>query len=121
MLSALVDSFTQGIREDLYLVPVSIHYGRIVEGDEYKREIAGEKKERESLRGLLRVRSVLRQRYGSVYVTFAQPISLTEALGPQKERFLSRWGEPEVDKEKRRFVQKLGFRLLREVNAVAVA
>jgi len=121
MLSAIVNAFTQGVRDDLYLVPVSIHYGRVVEEEAYRREIAGEKKERESLRSLLQARSILRQRYGTVYVTFAEPISLTDALGDRKERFLTRGEEEEVAEEKRHFIQKLGFRLVREVNAVAVA
>jgi glycerol-3-phosphate O-acyltransferase len=121
MLSAVVNAFTLGVRDELYLVPVSIHYGRIVEGESYRREIVGEEKERESLRSLLRAASVLRQRYGSVYVTFADPISLNDALGANKDRFLTQAGDPEVENEKRRFIQKLGFRLLREVNGVAVA
>ena len=121
MLSAVVNAFTLGVRDELYLVPVSIHYGRIVEGESYRREIVGEEKQRESLRSLLHAASVLRQRYGTVYVTFADPISLKDALGARKDRFLTQAGEPEVETEKRRFIQKLGFRLLREVNGVAVA
>jgi glycerol-3-phosphate O-acyltransferase len=123
MLTAIVNAFCQGVREELYLVPVSIHYGRIVEEESYKRELAGEEKQRESLRSLLSARAVLRQRqrYGTVYVTFGDPISLREALGARKERFLTAAGDGQVEGEKRYFIQKLGFRLLREVNAVAVA
>ena len=50
MLSAVVDAFTQGVRRDLYLVPVSIHYGRVVEEEAYQRELDGAEKEPESLR-----------------------------------------------------------------------
>jgi glycerol-3-phosphate O-acyltransferase len=120
MLSAILNAFVQGSRDDLYLVPVSIHYGRIVEEEAYKRELTGEEKPRESLRSLLRARSILRQRYGTVYVSFAEPISLQQVLGSQKERFRVHAAEPEVQRETRYFIQKLGFRLLREVNAAAV-
>ena len=41
MLSALVDAFLDGVRRDLYFVPVSIHYGRVVEEEEYQRELGG--------------------------------------------------------------------------------
>ncbi len=119
MLSAIVDAFTKGVRRDLYLVPVSIHYGRVVEEESYQRELGGGEKKPESLSGLLQARRVLRQRHGTVYLTFAEPISLNQALGERRERFQHH--EPEVEVEKRRFVQKLGFRLLREVNNVAVA
>src|SRR5262245_3815541 len=121
MLAAIVNAFTQGVRRDLYLVPISIHYGRIPEEEAYRREVAGEEKEKESLGALLRARSVLTRRYGTVYVSFADPISLNGALGPQRERFLGGLGDPPVEEEKKRFVQRLGFRLLREVNHAAVA
>src|SRR5262245_50351548 len=80
MLSAIVDAFIDGARRDLYLVPVSIHYGRVVEEQAYSRELGGGEKEKESLSALLRARSVLRQTYGTVSVSFADPISLSEAL-----------------------------------------
>ncbi len=62
---------------------------------------------------------MLRQKYGTVYVTFAPPISLDAALGGRKERFQQE--DAATQEEKRRFIRKLGFRLLREVNDVAVA
>ena len=120
MLSAIVDAFVQGVRRDLYFVPVSIHYGRVVEEEEYQRELRGAVKAPESLMGLLRARRVLRRRHGTVYLTFAEPISLNAALGARKEGFRDS-GDAEIEEEKRKFVQKLGFRLLRTVNEVAVA
>jgi glycerol-3-phosphate O-acyltransferase len=121
MLSAIVDAFTQGVRQDLYLVPVSIHYGRIPEEEAYRREVTGEAKERESFGALLRARSVLSRRYGTAYVSYAEPISLGATLGPLRDEFAQADGAPAADDVRRRFVQRLGFRLLREVNAVAVA
>jgi glycerol-3-phosphate O-acyltransferase len=121
MLSAIVNAFISGVRRDLYFVPISIHYGRIPEEEAYRREVAGEEKERESLGALLRARSILSRSYGRAYVSFGEPISLNRALGPARERFGAGLGDPPIEEEKRRFVQRLGFRLLREVNAVAVA
>jgi glycerol-3-phosphate O-acyltransferase len=120
MLSALVDAFLDGARRDLYFVPVSIHYGRVVEEEEYQRELGGGEKEPESLAGLVRARRVLRRRHGTVDITFAEPISLNEALGASREEF-RRDDDPAASERKRRFVQKLGFRLLRGVNDVSVA
>ena len=121
MLSAIVNAFVTGVRRDLYLVPVSIHYGRVVEEESYQRELVGAEKEKETLRGLLKARALLRQKYGTVYVTFADPISLNEVLGERKEQMRLHPNDPVVEEEKRRLVRKLGFRLLREVNAVTVA
>ena len=120
MLAAIVDAFVDGVRRDLYLVPVSIHYGRIVEEEAYKEELLGGQKEKESFAALIKARRVLRQKYGTVYVTFGEPISLGEALGERKERFRN-GGDATLEDEKRYFIQKLGFRILRDVNEVAVA
>lgn len=121
MLSTIVRAFIKGVRRDLYLVPVSIHYGRIVEEESYRAEVLGQEKQRESIRGLLRARRLLGQKRGTIYVTFADPISLNEALGEKKEMMRVRAGDPVVEEEKKYFIQKLGFRILREVNRVAVA
>jgi len=153
MLSAIVNAQLGGIRRDLYLCPVSIHYGRIVEEDVYQRELSGDDKEAESIGGLLRARRFLKQKYGVAYVSFADPISLNEALGDRKERFsdkkrhlkaagsddaatdaqagedepgadgeeLARIEHEKIEEEKRRFIQKLGFRILRDVNDCSVA
>jgi glycerol-3-phosphate O-acyltransferase len=121
MLSAVVNAFGQGIRRDLYLVPVSIHYGRIPEEEVYRREVTGEAKQRESLGALLRARSILSKRFGTAYVSYGPPISLHEALDTHREAFQVEGGQPAVEEEKRRFIQRLGFRILREVNAAAVA
>jgi glycerol-3-phosphate O-acyltransferase len=121
MLSAIVNAFVQGVRRDLYFVPISIHYGRIPEEEAYTREVSGAEKEPESLGALLRARSILSRRYGTVYIAYGDPISLNGALGPQRERFQAGLGDPPVEEEKRRFIQRLGFRLLREVNQAAVS
>jgi glycerol-3-phosphate O-acyltransferase len=120
MLSGVVRAFLHGARRDLYLVPVSIHYGRIAEENAYHAELTGAPKQRESFLALLRARSVLKQRHGTVYVSFAEPMSLRETLGERLLRFSRGESQPEVEEEQRRFVQKLGFRILRQVNEVAV-
>jgi glycerol-3-phosphate O-acyltransferase len=121
MLSAVVNTYLDGVRKDLYLVPVSIHYGRILEEDAYQFELRGGKKEAESFRGLLRARRFLQQRFGTVYLSFAKPISLRDALGDRRARFSEGSGDDAIEEEKRRFVQKLGFKILRDVNDCAVA
>lgn len=122
MLTGIVNAYAVGVRRDLYLVPVSIHYGRIVEEETYQAELAGAEKEPESMKGLVQAaRRFLRQKYGSVYVSFAEPISLGDELGERKVRFGDANPPAEVEEEKRRFIQRLGFRILREVNGVAVA
>lgn len=121
MLSALVGAFGQGVRRDLYFVPISIHYGRIPEEEAYRREVTGEEKERESLGALLRARSILSRRFGTVHVGFGAPISLANALGPLRAQLEQAHGSAAAEEERRRFVQRFAFRLLRDINGAAVA
>jgi len=123
MLSALVSTFLEGLRRDLYFVPVSIHYGRIPEEEAYRREVTGAEKQRESFGALLKARSVLKRRYGTVYVSYGEPISLHDALGPLRERVQNATpaDAEAVEEEQREFVESFGDRLMREMNAVAVA
>ena len=96
MLTGIVNAYVSGVRKDLYLVPVSIHYGRIVEEEAYQAELSGAEKEPESMSGLMRARRFLKQKYGSVYVSFADPISLGDELGERKLRFQQHAGEAEA-------------------------
>jgi glycerol-3-phosphate O-acyltransferase len=119
MLGALVDAFLRGVRRDLYFVPVSISYDRLVEEEAYKKELLGAEKEKENLRALVRARSVLKTNYGGVHVDFGEPISLDRALGGLRAQLADDPDDPELEREKRRFVLKLGFRLLGEVNEIS--
>ncbi|MFT4569889.1 MAG: glycerol-3-phosphate O-acyltransferase [Hyphomicrobiaceae bacterium] len=121
MLAAITSAYCDGVRRDLYLVPVSIHYGRIVEEEAYQHELAGGEKEPESLGALMRARRFLKQKFGTIYISFADPISLSDELGDRKQRFGESTEDPEIEEEKRRFDQKLGFRILRDVNEASVA
>src|SRR5262249_12415626 len=120
MLAAIVNAFIAGVRRDLYLVPVSIHYGRVVEAESYGRELVGADKEKGALFSLRKARTVLRQKYGTVYVTFADPVSMRAVLGDARERLRAGAGQPAIEEEKRRLTQRLGFRILRDVNAATV-
>ena len=81
MLGFEVDAFFESPQPDLLLVPIAISYEKVIEEREYERELAGGSKERESVTGLLKATGVLRSRYGRVYVTVSDPISLREYFG----------------------------------------
>lgn len=80
LLAILIQAVEEGFCEDLVFVPTSICYDRIPEEESYLKEISGGAKEEENLGQLVRVRRVLRKRYGRVYVKFAEPVSLRQYL-----------------------------------------
>ncbi len=88
LLGTYVDAMADRIAPDIQIVPVYIAYERIVE--DYTTELSGGEKKKESAGEVLKASSVLRKRFGRVYVKTNEPISLKESLdtvdgGPWKE------------------------------------
>ena len=119
MLAWNVDAFLQTARRDLFFVPIAITYEHLVEESAIVGEREGEKKQNESVMSLVRARKFLRRRFGSVCVNFGEPISLSSALGEQREIFL-RDDSAEVIQQKREFVESLGNRIAERINWAVV-
>lgn len=129
MLSWDVDAFLESKRRDLFFVPIAISYERLVEESGMIEELDGAEKSKESMLGLLRARKYLQRKFGSVHVSFGEPISLAGALGNQRERFeaLQRGqiDAPELrealEQRKREFVNDLGHSLVERIGWATVA
>ena len=61
-------------------MPTYIGYDQVLEEKAYLSELEGKKKEKESVRQLMRAHKFLKRRYGRAYVQFSEPISLREHL-----------------------------------------
>jgi glycerol-3-phosphate O-acyltransferase len=120
MLSWNVEAFLESGRRDLFFVPIAITYERLVEEGAMVGELEGEEKKEESMLGLVRARKFLRLRFGSVFVNFGDPLSLGEAMGDRRERF-KRGEEPEIEAERRVFVETIGRRIVERINWAVAA
>lgn len=116
MVSFVVDAFLDGAQKDVAFVPVHIGYEKIVEGSSYARELSGDEKERESIKGLLGATRVLRHKYGRVYVTFDEPVLLRDYLA-QRGVTQEKPGTPD---DVRNAVRALGHRIVYGINHCAV-
>lgn len=76
MLSMCVEPVLNHAIRDVWFVPVSISYEKVIEAGSYAKELGGGKKKKENIKSLVSARKVLRSRYGRVYVDFDEPISL---------------------------------------------
>jgi glycerol-3-phosphate O-acyltransferase len=129
MLTWDVDAFLENRRNDIYFVPIAISYERLVEESGMIEELDGGEKSKESMLGLLRARKYLQRKFGSVHVSFGEPISLAGALGDQRTSFeaLQRGqiDSPEVaadiEKRKREFIKDLGHSLVERIGWAMVA
>jgi len=119
MLSWNVDAFLDSGRRDLFLIPVSISYERLVEEGAMLSELAGGGKQEESVLGLLKARKVLRRRWGSAFIYFGEPISLADFLGRDRARF----GAEAIEKDridKRSRTEALATEIVERINDATV-
>ncbi len=80
VLSFEVDAFLEGAQDDVYFVPVAIDYEKVVEAKSYAKELAGGEKKAESIKSLLEAPKAFTGRYGRIYLSFEEPISLRKFL-----------------------------------------
>jgi glycerol-3-phosphate O-acyltransferase len=91
MVKYVVEAFENNAARDVMFVPVYIGYDQIIEEGEYLEEMHGVKKPKGNLLDLLKNRSLIRKRYGRIYINFAEPVSLKQHL----ERVMERAPAPE--------------------------
>ena len=115
LLSTYVEAMADKVAPDIQIVPISIAYEKVVEEGSYRNELAGGEKKAESAGELVKGASVLRRRFGRVYVRANHPISLKEALGvlrtPYRDLSLA---------ERKTFLKRLGSHLVAEIQDVTV-
>ncbi len=80
LLSMVVDAGLQLPSQQLSFVPISIGYERIIEQGAYTHELSGGEKRPETVGGLLRTSTVLRSRYGRLYIQFGEIFEMNELL-----------------------------------------
>ncbi len=115
LLSTYVEAMADRVAPDIQIVPISIAYEKVVEESSYRKELVGGEKKAESAGELVKGASVLRRRFGRVYVRANQPISLKESLGVLRTpyRDLS-------EDERKGFLKRLGSHIIAEIQDVTV-
>ncbi|PNF23629.1 Dihydroxyacetone phosphate acyltransferase [Cryptotermes secundus] len=77
-LSMTLVPFLTGRVPDITIVPINISYDRTLEEILFAYELLGVPKPKESTSGLIKALNMLNERYGKVYVDFAEPLSVRE-------------------------------------------
>jgi glycerol-3-phosphate O-acyltransferase len=115
LLSIIINAYLTGAVKDISFVPIFIGYDRIVEESSYISEMGGAVKKKEGIWSLLKSRSVLKKRYGRVYLAFNDPISLKgliESTGYNRET---------IPKARLRQLQyDLAYRIVYSINQISV-
>ncbi|MFV2032915.1 MAG: glycerol-3-phosphate 1-O-acyltransferase PlsB, partial [Gammaproteobacteria bacterium] len=121
MLNMTVDAFIRTQSRPLAFVPVYIGYEKLMEGKSYLGEMYGEKKQGESLFGIIRAIFKLSGNFGKVTASFGKPIDLAVLLDRQKPDWPERAAE--IDQRPdwyRETVLKLSQQIMYEINRACV-
>lgn len=84
-------------------------------------EQEGGKKSEESVLGLVRARKFLKRRFGTVWVSFGEPISVAEALGGRRSELAAFQRSPGAAEGLREVVEDVGHRIVERINWATVA
>lgn len=76
ILTIVTDAYLDKKIPDAQIVPVSINYERVLEGESFPFELLGEAKVKESLSRVVKAAKILNKNFGRVYLEFADPMSL---------------------------------------------
>jgi glycerol-3-phosphate O-acyltransferase len=114
-LTMLLNAFKSGACEDMIFAPIFIGYDQVLEETAYLEEVAGGKKEPESLSKVFQARRFLKRRYGKIYINFHTPISLKELL-QESEMDLAQM----PSKEQNALCRNLGWRVINAIDQASV-
>lgn len=108
-------TLSQGGTNDIYFVPISINYERIMEEKSYAQEIRGGEKEKENAGSLLRASQKIRKKQGRVSIQFADPLSLKDYLEEKNLDFIE-----DASNTLRQEIDQFASRLTYNINKVSV-
>lgn len=113
MLKYLIEAIDEGYNRDLVFAPITVNYDRILEENSYLKEIKGKEKTKESTSGFIKSRKLLQRKYGSVYMGFNEPFSLSEA----RELFKKEKNITNIDD----LTVELGYYIVKKINETVIA
>ncbi len=119
MLGMTIHAYLRDPQTPVAFVPVYFGYERLLEGNAFTNELAGKKKQKETVFALLKSLKTLKEDYGRVYVNFGEPIALTEFLDSHQ----TDWQSHVIDEKRPEWitpiVDELGVKIMRSINEAA--
>jgi glycerol-3-phosphate O-acyltransferase len=129
LLSLVVDAALGVTGRKVYFAPISIGYERVVEEQEYVRELSGGEKQKEDMRGLVASTGLFRGKYGRLNLQIGELLTMDGMLQeldrhPTKSKRgkpTTTNGEPTANltpARRRAMVTQLAYRVMNEINRV---
>ena len=96
--------------DNLYYVPVSLNYERVLEGETFPFELLGEEKVKESLGRLISAVKILNMKFGTIHVKIGDPVVMKTYAPPLTRQLdIKPFEKP---KHRMRFNEALGYEMV---------
>ena len=115
LLSMIIQAYQDKYCDNFAAIPVYIGYDRVIEEKSYLDELSGAPKARENAAQIIRSGSVLRKRYGQVYINIGEPMIMKSYLESQEKQI-----EQMTVDERQSLYRKIGYEIELEINNVSV-
>lgn len=119
MLAMTAHAYLRNPRTPVVFVPVYFGYERLLEGRAFTSELAGGRKQKETVFALLKSLRKLREDYGRVFVNIGEPIELDALLSRHREA----WREEPVGDVRPEWltpvIDELGTTIMHRINEAA--
>ncbi len=86
VLNVVLDTLLFGKVADVYLIPLTINYEKVLESDTFPGELLGEEKVAESLVRVIKASFIMRFNYGRVYVEICKPMTVRPFIDSVQRR-----------------------------------
>jgi len=115
LLSMVLQAYQGKYCDNFAAIPVYIGYDRVVEEKSYLKELTGIPKSEENTADMIKNSSILRRRYGRVYVNIGEPIIMKDYL-EKSEKQINQLGL----EARQSLYRKIGYEIVLEINKVSV-
>lgn len=119
MLAMTAHAYLRNPRTPVVFIPVYFGYERLLEGRAFTSELAGGKKQKESVLALLKSLKSLREEYGNVHVNFGQPIELNHLLDHHNKNWRAETIELTRPEWLSPVINELGDNIMQNINDAA--
>lgn len=80
VIGIVADAVFDGKIPDAQIIPITLNYEKVLEGDTFPYELLGEEKVKESLPRLIKAVKTLNMNFGRINVNISKPISIKAYL-----------------------------------------
>ncbi len=119
MLAMTVNAYLRNPSTPVVFIPVYLGYERLLEGRAFTSELAGGKKQKETVFALLKSLRTLREEYGSVFVNFGTPIELDQLLDKHHQTWRDAPTETDRPTWLTPVITELGNTIMQHINSAA--